>query len=76
MGDLEDEPLERPNTPPLNNPAANPHADPPPPTEGLGVVGPKYKYDPYDDTVWFLNTARPEKQPLRKHGKRSFVEMI
>lgn len=76
MPDLEDEPLERPSTPPLNNPAANPHGDPPPPTEGLGVVGPKYEYDPCDETVWFLNTAGPEQQPLGKHGKRTFVEMI
>jgi hypothetical protein len=76
MLDLEDEPLERPSTPPLNNPAANPHGDPPPPTEYLGVVGPKYEYDPCDETVWFLNTAGPQKQPLGKHGKRTFVEMI
>jgi hypothetical protein len=76
MLDLEDEPLERPSTPPLNNPAANPHGDPPPPTEGLGVVEPKYEYDPCDETVWVLNTPGPEKQPLGKHGKRTFVEMI
>jgi hypothetical protein len=40
MLDLEDEPLERPNTPPLNNSDANPHGDSPPPAAGLGVVGP------------------------------------
>jgi hypothetical protein len=76
MLDLEDEPLERPNTPPLNDPAANPHGDPPPPAAGLGVVGPKYEYDLCDETVWFLKTAGPKKQPLGKHGKRTFVEMI
>jgi hypothetical protein len=76
MLDLEDEPLERPNTPPLNNPAANPHGDSPPPVASLGVVGHKYEYNPCDETVRSLNTARPKKQPLEKHGKRTFVEMI
>jgi hypothetical protein len=76
MLDLEDEPLERPNTSPLKNPAANPHGDSPPPAAGLGVVGLKYEYDPCHETVWFLNTAGPKKQPLGKHGKQTFVEMI